>query len=230
METPTPFYAYKETRLDLDPATQGTTIAIRLPSHSGASTYPTKGTQKRSNVADIPVAEDEQAFKQRTLASAASVFYRSHNKSPRSFLWRVLEEGKVLSIQSVDVSTPKAQDTAPIILRLSFPSPIRPGCIAFADLKDRDVLHAFVLAETKQLYTISLQPNDFRSSEGIDENIGQWCKIYSSAGLGIKAPHRLVALAADELLISMVDGALLRLEKPIGGDGIDSTFFSCYSY
>jgi nuclear pore complex protein Nup160 len=60
-----PFYAYKETRLNLDPATQGSTISIHLPSH-GASTRSSKQAQKRSSDAEIPIAEDEGQYRQKT--------------------------------------------------------------------------------------------------------------------------------------------------------------------
>ncbi|KAH7330131.1 nucleoporin Nup120/160-domain-containing protein [Rhexocercosporidium sp. MPI-PUGE-AT-0058] len=218
METSTPTYAYKETRLDLHSTTQGSTVAIRLPTH-GASTYPSRTAQKRPHVAELPVAEDENAFRARHLASAASIYHRTHYQSPRSFLWRILEDGKVLSIQSVDVSKPSTVADANITLRLTLPSAVKPGCIALADSKDHDILSVFILTESKQLYTLTLRPDHFRRAASTEDNVGDWCKTYSSAAFGLKAPHRLVALSADELLISTIDGALLRLERNSGGDG-----------
>ncbi|PVH87374.1 hypothetical protein DL98DRAFT_649633 [Cadophora sp. DSE1049] len=218
MENSTPTYAYKETRLDLDSTTQGSTVAIRLPAH-GASTYSSRSAQKRPHIAEIPIAEDENAFRARHLASAASIYHRTHHQSPRSFLWRILEDGKVLSIQSVDISKPSTVADANITLRLTLPSAIKPGCIALADSKEHDILSVFILTESKQLYTLTLRPDHFRRAASTEDNVGDWCKTYSSAAFSLKAPHRLVALSADELLISTVDGALLRLEKNSGGDG-----------
>jgi nuclear pore complex protein Nup160 len=212
-----PFYAYKETRLNLDPATEGSTISIRLPSPSG-STWSSKHT-KRSSVADISVAEDENQFKQRHLASAASIYHRQYHKSPRSFLWRVLEDGRVLSIRAVDISKQTNAADSDLTLRLSFQDGIKPGCIAFSDSSEHDVLSAFVLTESHHLYTLSLRPDYFRKASSTEDNVGDWCKIYVSSAFPFKRPHRMVALSADELLASAIDGSLLRLTKQSGGDG-----------
>jgi nuclear pore complex protein Nup160 len=215
-----PFNAYKEARLDLDPAIQGSTVAIRLPSH-GAS----RATQKRSHLVDVPIAEDEGTFRQKYLATAASIYHRAHHKSPRSFLWRVLEEGKVLSIRAVDVYRQLNTADANLTLRLEFPSPIRPACIALSDSKEHDVLSVFVLTESKYLYTLSLRPDYFRKSSSTENNVGDWCKSYLSSQFVFKTPHRLAALTADELLISQIDGQLLKLERKSGGDGKHALFW-----
>ena len=132
-------YSHKEARLNLESAVPGSTVAIRLPAH-GTSSWSSRAAQKRLLPTDVPPAEDESAFRQRHLASAASIFYRQHHQSPRGFLWRVLEDGKVLSLQAADLcKQDKAPDTY-LTLRLVLPSPIRPLCIAFADDKQRDVL------------------------------------------------------------------------------------------
>jgi len=220
METSNPFYAYKETRLDLDPATQGSTVAIRLPAH-GASTYPSRTAQKRSHITEIPIAEDEIAFRQRYLATAASVYHRVHYKSPRSFLWRVLEDGKVLSVRAVDVSRPSNSADAHLTLRLTFPHRILPGCIALSDSKDHDILSVFVVTDKKELYTLSLRPDYFRRSSSTEDNVEDWCKPSTIAAFySTKVPHRLVALTADVLLVSIQDGSLVRLERNSGGDGM----------
>jgi nuclear pore complex protein Nup160 len=220
METSSPFYAYKETRLDLDPATQGSTITIRLPS-PGTSTHPSRTAQKRFHSAEVPIAEDENAFRQKHLATAASVYHRIHPKSsPRSFLWRILEDGKVLSVRAVDVSRPSNSADANLTLRLTFPGAIKPGCIALSDSKEHDVLSAFVILETKELYTLNLRPEYFRKASSTEDNVGDWCKSYMPAAFSsFKAPHRLVALTADVLLASIQDGSLVKLERNSGGDG-----------
>ncbi|KAH8591669.1 nucleoporin Nup120/160-domain-containing protein [Bisporella sp. PMI_857] len=214
------YFAYKETRLHLDTSTQGSTIHFRLP-----GTSRTKGTQKRPLVAEIPLAEDENAFRQKHLATAASIYHRQYHKSPKSFLWRVLEDGKVLSIRSVDLSRHTNTPAANLTLRLSFPSSIRPGCVAFADSEEHDVLSVFVLLESHHLYTFALRPDYFRKVSSTEDNVTEWCKIYTASafGIGHKAPHRLAALSPDELLISQYNGELLRLMKRSGTDGSEWT-------
>jgi nuclear pore complex protein Nup160 len=219
MEFPTPFYAYKETRLDLEPATQGSTIAIRLPSPS-PSTIPSRTAQKRSQITELLIAEDEIAFRRSHLATAASIYHRTHYKLPRSFLWRVLEEGKVLSVRAVDVSRPSNSADANLTLRLTFPSPIIPGCVALSDSKDHDILTIFAITTSKQLYTLTLRPDFFRKPSSTEDNVDDWCKIHVSNSFSFKIPHRLAALGADQLLISVQDGSLLKLDRNSGGDGM----------
>jgi len=214
MADPGPFYAYKETRLNLDPATEHSTISIRLPAHGA------RNTQKRSQVIeDIPIAEDDDSFRLKHLATAASIYHRTSDSFPRSYLWRVLEGGTVLSIRTIDVSKVVATDDANLTLRLTLPSPIQPGCIAFSDSKDHDVLSAFVYTESKHIITLSLRPDFFRKPASTEDNVGDWCKSYASATFSFKHPHRLVALSANELLFSNHDGSLLKLDRISGGDG-----------
>lgn len=216
METFTPFYAYKEARLDLDAVIRGSTVVVRL---SGTNTSTSRAGQKRSQIAEIPIAEDEKAFRQRHLATASSIYYRKHQKSLRRFLWRVLEDGKALSIRNVDTSKQTATVDANLTLRLVFPSAIKPGCIALSDSKDHDILSVFVLTESKLLYTLSLRPEFFRKSTSTDENTVDWCKIYSCSTFSFKQPHRLVALGSDELLVSLSDGGLIKFERNTAVDG-----------
>lgn len=220
-----PFYAYKETRLNLDPAIQGSTISIHLPNH-GASSWSSKQAQKRSSAAELAVAEDEGQFRQKYLATAASIYHRRHHKSPRSFLWRVLEDGKVLSIQPVDISRPTNAAEPNLTLRLTFRETIRPGCIAFSDSKDHDVLSVFVLTESKHLYTLSLRPDYFRKASSTEDNVRDWCKSYESSAFNFKTAHRMAALSADELVFSANDGSLLKLTRKSGGDGRYCTHFN----
>lgn len=211
------FNAYKEIRLDVDPAAEGSTIAIRLPQH-GTSTWTSK-SQKRSQVTETTVAEDEANFKKKILATAASVYHRSHHKTPKSFLWRVLEDGKLLSIRAVDISKQSGTADFNLTLRFCFTHSIKPGCIAFSDSNVHDVLSVFVLTDENHLFTLSLRPEHFRKPSSTENNIGDWCKSYLSGQLGFKKAFRLVALSPDELLLSYANGELTRLARKSGGDG-----------
>jgi nuclear pore complex protein Nup160 len=218
-------YAYKETRLNLDSTTPGSTVIIRLPAPT-TSTWPLTSPQKRTQTTEVPVAEDEATFRQRYLAASASIYHRQYHTSPGSFLWRVLEGGKVLSICAVDISRQTTAADWTLTLRLVLPSPIRPGCIAFADSEQHDVLSAFVLLETNQLYTLTLRPDFFRKASSTEDNVADWCKIILPTAYATKQiPHRLAALSADEVLIANYDGGLTRLVKNSGGDGEISRFW-----
>lgn len=207
-----PSYLYKETRLTLESAIPGTIINLRLPAY-GNSSRSSRTAQKRPLPADLPPTEDETAFKQKHLASASSIYHRQHHKSPRSFLWRVLEDGKVLSIRAVDLSKQKSAPDSALSLRLYFPSAIRPYCVALSDSALHDVLNVFVLTESNHLYSLTLRPDFFVKRSSTEENVSDWCKIYLPTAFSHKYPHRLVALSAVELIATLHDGGFLRLGK-----------------
>lgn len=223
----TPPYLYKETRINVESTIPGSTAVIRLPAY-GASKWTSRTTHKRHFPMEIPPAEDEGEFRQKHLASAASLFFRQHHQFPRSFLWRVLEDRKALSIQAADLCKEDKVHDAHLTLRLIFPSPIRPACIAFSDSEEHDILNVFALTESNHLYTLTLRPESFRRKSTTEDNIRDWCKIYLSSAFGFKHPHRLVALAAEELIVSLHDGGLLKLNRVPGEDSSiwKETFYS----
>ncbi|QSZ28898.1 hypothetical protein DSL72_003404 [Monilinia vaccinii-corymbosi] len=210
------FHSYKEIRLNLDSPIHNSTIAIRLPAHGTPA--PRIG-QRRSHGTELPIAEDERAFKQRHLATAGSIYHRTHDGFPRSYLWRVLEVGRVLSVQVVDVLKEQNTTDAHLTLRLQLPSAIKSGCVAFADCKEHVYVSAFILTETHHLYTLRLWPEFFRNPSSTENNVGNWCKSYISSAFSFKKPHRMTALNANELLIANLDGGLLKLDRKPGGDG-----------
>ncbi|KAI6246010.1 Nucleoporin [Erysiphe necator] len=206
-------YSYRETRLDVHSTDhQATTISIRLPTAVPSSFSGVK--QSRSIIAITQNAEDEKTFRQRYIATSSSIYHRRHNRTPQSFLWRVIENQNVLSIRVVDLSVP-SNVAEPFIytLRFTFPHSILPTCIAFSDSRERDELTVYVLTDSKQIWTLSLRPDFFSNASSIDENMTDWCNIYYPRSLGIKTPYRLVALNDNELMISFHDGALARLER-----------------
>lgn len=214
----TPIYSYKETRINLESAIPGATVILRLPTH-GTSSWSSRTAQKRPLPTDIPPTEDESAFKQRYLASASSIYHRQHHKSPRSFLWRILEDGKVLAIRAVDLSKQEKAPDAYLTLRLHLPSPIRPYCISFSDSKDHDVLNVFLLTESNHLYSLTLRPEFFVKRSSTEDNASDWCKTYLPTAFSHKFPHRLVALGSSELIATLHDGGFLRLTKRPGDHG-----------
>lgn len=107
-----------------------------------------------------------------------------------------------------------------VTLRLDFQEEILPAGVALADLEDHEVLNVFVITASKELHTLALRPEFFRRAASIDENISDWCKSYVPAPLAFSHPHRLHASSPLELFISLDNGALLRLTRKAGSDGM----------
>lgn len=219
-----PLCRYKESRIVLEPSSTESIIALRLPT-SGRSS---KSLPKRARSGTTSVTEEESAFRRNHLASASSIYHRIHHKSPRSFLWKVIEDGTVLSLRAVDVAKQPDAIDAGLTLLFTFPDIIRPTCIALSDPKEHDVLSVFVLLESNQLFTLTLRPDDFRKPASSRARLQELAKTYVSSPFSIKHPYRLVALAADELFFSLHDGGCLKLTRQPGSDG--EGYLSSYHY
>jgi nuclear pore complex protein Nup160 len=211
---------YKETRVDARPTEPKSTISIQIPSHDGA--------QRRAKFSVAPgtapldaVARDEDAFSRRYLATQGSVYFRQRKTYPRSFLWRVVDDNKVLEIRSADLTKSATEHhEARLTLRLEFQDTILPSGVALADREDHEVLNVFVITGTKQLHTLALRPEIFKRAASIDENVADWCKTCTPAPLTFANPHRLHASGPLELFISLDSGALLRLTRKASDDGM----------
>ncbi|KAH6854440.1 nucleoporin Nup120/160-domain-containing protein [Chaetomium sp. MPI-CAGE-AT-0009] len=196
---------YKETRLNLEPASQSSTVQIRVAPQSAYG----RSSSSRSG----PSVDDEKGYKSKSLATASSIYYRKYNGSPRGFIWRVLDNGTVLSLRVADVCKQEKEADAPLILNLRFPTAIRTSCIGFADYEDSDALCVYAVDHSNQLWSLTLRPDHFRKRTATDGGLGDACKSYSPPGFGFKHPHRLAVVNADQLIVTMHDGGILKFDR-----------------
>lgn len=202
-------YLFKETRLNLEPPSQSSFVTIRVPSGSGS-----RGRSKPAH--DV---EDETTFRLKNLATAASIYRRKWHDSPRSFLWRVLEDGTLLSIRAVDVGKKDKAADASLIINFHFTVPIQQGCVVFSDPEEHDALCVHVLDQSCYLYTFTLRPDLFKRKGAVDAGLPEICKVQAPAGLSFKYPHRMVAISANTLIVTVNDGGMIRFDKQKGDDG-----------
>jgi nuclear pore complex protein Nup160 len=218
---------FKETKVDVRPVAPSAVVDIQIPTQ--------ESTQRRarfslSSVAaqDIPTVKDEEDFAKRFLATQSSIYFRQRRVYPRTFLWRVVDDSRVLEIQSADLSRASIDHhDANFLLRLDFQETILPSGVALVDTEDHEVLNVFVLTTSRRLYTVALRPEFFRRASSIDENIQDWCKFCTPSPLTFAYPHRLHASSTTELFISLDSGALLRLTRRAGDDGKRYWIDSC---
>lgn len=210
---------YKDTRVDLRPYSPNTVVNIPISTQ--------ESTQSRARFSvisslnrDEPVAKDEDEFSKRYLASQGSIYFRKRNVYPRTFLWRVVDNSKILEIQCVDLTKAGIEHHEyNVTLRLEFEEGIVPSGVDFADLEEHEALSVFVITTSKTLHTLTLRPEFFRRTASIDNNISDWCKTFNPAPLTFSYPHRLHASSPLELFVSLDNGALLRLTRKSGDDG-----------
>jgi hypothetical protein len=204
---------YKEARLNIEPAFPGSTVSITLPA-SSTSTFSLPPRPKHTVFHETYADQDDDAFAKRHLASDGSMFFSRRSTYPRSFLWRVLDGRRTLEIQATDLDhDEKHKVEANLTLLLHFTSPIRPFCIAFAEpQKERDALTVFAITNASEQYTITLQ-REFFATPDASERMDEWCKRSSLTLLQNNIPYRLVAVSVDELLVSLDNGAIVRLTR-----------------
>ncbi|KAF5023204.1 hypothetical protein F66182_4737 [Fusarium sp. NRRL 66182] len=204
-------YLFKETRVNLEPPTSSSIVNIRVPSNSIHSRNYRKPLREHAT-------EDDTSFRLKNLASSSSIYYRQWHDTPRSFLWRILEDGMVLSIRAVDVCKKTQAADSPLVLNFQFSVPIQPGCVAFSDPEAHDSLCVFVLDQAYQLYSFTLRPDLFRKRAAVDAGLSELGKVQAPAGLGFKHPHRMIAVTAETLLVTVNDGGMIRLDKNKAND------------
>lgn len=210
---------YKDTRVDLRPYSPNTVVNVQIPNQAVTSA---RARFSISSVTgqDETIAKDEDEFAKRYLATQGSIHFRKRSVYPRTFLWRVVNDNKVLEIQCVDLTKGGVEHHEyNNTLRLDFQEEILPSGVDLADLEDHEVLSVFVITASKQLHTLTLRPEFFRRAAAIDEKISDWCKSCVPAPLSFSYPHRLHASSPLELFISLDNGSLLRLTRRSGDDG-----------
>ncbi|KAI9893521.1 MAG: hypothetical protein M1814_006317 [Vezdaea aestivalis] len=217
MEGISPLYFQQETRLSCDPVRPASTL-----------TFDCARPSSRHN-REPPIARDEKSFAALNLASVASVFF-SKVASPRGILWRILNNGKTLTLQSLDIqaSQPHNKNTLgdpdhALVLRLNFPQPIRPHAVVFTECKSNGLLQAFILTYGNVLYTLHLKEILFSRVQASEGSISDWCKTFTPSSFTFRYPHRVTVFNENELVVSLHDGGLLRLTRDDGGDGTQWT-------
>lgn len=209
---------YKDTRVDLRPFSSATVANIQVSTSESAFRRPRFSISTAPD--NVPIAKDEDEFARRYLATQSAVYFRKRRTYPRTFIWRVVNDNKVLEIQCADLAKSGTEHFEyNVTLRLNFQEQILPSGVALADSEEHEVLNVFVITASKQLHTLALRPEFFRRPESVDENVADWCKTCTPAPLSFSHPHRLHASSPLELFISLDNGALLRLTRRAGDDG-----------
>lgn len=212
---------YQETRLSPSIVSSQTLHINTAPSQQ----QPPFGAGRKRAFDEIS-GLDEDSYARKCLATEGSIFFRRKNRAPRSILWRVLEDRKVLEIQSVDLIHPdkESKGEGRLAFRIQLPDEILRDGVAFADPEENDALEAFVLTTSNELYTITLKrdlltrecaPSEFDASSCFEK--------YAVNG----RLYRIVAVSSLELLISLHDGSIVRLERQPNESGRQwrDTFF-----
>src|SRR5271154_3592264 len=166
---------YTETTVQINPSTPASLKQIELPSKY------TSDRKSRSSISSTTpnsriFAKDEKSFANQFLASQGSIYSRQTKVYPRTFLWRVLDNGYTLQIQCADLARSASdQKEAHLTLSLEFQHSIIPAGVAFSDAEKGDVLYVFVITARKELYTLPVPTNAFKSFDNEPGQVVHWC-------------------------------------------------------
>ena len=220
---------YRESRLTPSPTSASHILDIDASNPTTRSASLARAGSKRP-FEEIS-SHDEDSYARKYLATEGSVFFRAKHRSPRSLLWRVLDDRKVLEIQSVDLVKEKKHDNADswLTYRVHFGNRILEKGVQFADPEGSDALECYVLTEGKELVTTRLGKDLLlRPDVPAHFDPGNVAKRYTSSVLSVRNPYRFLAVSSLLLLVSLADGGLVRLERKAGENGTQwrETFFS----
>ena len=163
---------------------------------------------------------DEDTFNKYCLASSSSFFFGKSKRHPRNFIWRVLQESRVLELRCVDLSKRNREEReASLTIQLLFPNAIKRGGVALADAEDQDAISVIALTHVNELYTFTIRKDFFCHVTASEEDISRWCKTSKPATFSISTPHNLIAASSLQLVVSLSDGRLLQLTRKKEEDG-----------
>lgn len=206
---------HKESRVNFDSDPEESLIQIQIPS---TNTFSRAARNQRRVLRGGEAPKDEKTFQRSQLAASSSVFFRPLAQYPKSLLWRLLDEDKVLEIRPVDLTKDGEENDAKCIPQLQFPTSIHRAAVALVDGAN-DTIEVYALTRGNDLYTVSLRPSFFQYEKASEVNIERWCKPYRPASFTMCTPHRLIAADSTQVIISLSDGRLMRLTRKEGEAG-----------
>ena len=209
---------YQESRISPTPASPSEVLTIQTSPSQALTTFGAGRKRPFDEISGL----DEESFARKHLATEGSVFHRRKGRAPRSFLWRVLNDRKVLEIQCVDLvrSGKPEKSNNQLTFRIEIESGIVRNGVAFADAEETDALEVFVVTVDGQLYTFTLKRDILTRETPPSEFDPTTCfKKYTSSALSFRHLYRLVAVSSLELLVSLHDGGFIRLRREANNAG-----------
>ncbi|KAF2173233.1 hypothetical protein M409DRAFT_62802 [Zasmidium cellare ATCC 36951] len=216
---------YQETRIPATPV-PGSILHINAAGNSAVTVFGAGRKRPFDEISGL----DEESYANKYLATEGSIFFRPKTKAPRSFLWRVLNDRQVLEVQCVDLVLDQKHAKAEswLTFHIDLPAPIIPGGVALADAEEKDALDIFVLTASNELYTITLRRELLvRNTVPLDFDSSTCVKRMAPGQLSYKRPYRLFAVSNNELVITLHDGSMVRLERQkddIGGQWRETNY------
>lgn len=210
---------YTETAFQVTAATTASVADLRIPRKNGS--YDRSKYSSNQSDEHRTSTSDEQTYSSRILASQSSIFFRESKSYPRTFHWKVVNNGKILEVRCADFARAEGETKeAYFTLRFEFQDKIASRGVVFVDSENSDDIHAFVCTSKNEVFNLRLPTSAFRDSSVLaDADLEQWCQPLESSTLGIDTVYRIYASSPLVVFISFASGKIQRLSRrSVGGD------------
>lgn len=194
---------YKETAFELQPAASTQLVEIQVPRANGS--YDRSKFSKTSGRSD-QLAKDDKAYEAKYLASSTSVFFRHSHAYPRSFLWRVLSDGKVLEISNADFARNEKNQEVSTVLRFTFQDKLFPRGVSVCDSSKSDDFHVFALTQENEVFELHIRTDYFLNADSVPKETKSWCSAIRASVLSIDKAFQIHAANPHDVFVSFVSG------------------------
>lgn len=221
---------FQETRLNIDPYDHHAVSDIPVTT-SSASAFASRVSPKRRRVDRARSTHDEATFARANLASQSSIHFRPRANAdvqlrPRSVLWRVLEDNRVLQLQPIDLYQDPPQSEEPFLtLRFELPDALVPDTVAFTEFANEEeagALVVFAITQDGSVISLTLRREAFVRREYLENasTSAQWRHVRNISAFAGQKVYRVVPQDQDILWVSLIDGSLIRLDRQKVGNGM----------
>ncbi|OQV05409.1 hypothetical protein CLAIMM_10157 [Cladophialophora immunda] len=204
---------YTETAFQVTAPSADSVIRLRVPRKNGSYDKPKSSSSRSEN--GRAWRSDQHSYSSHVLASQSSIYFRASKTYPRTFYWKVVNNGRVLHVQCADFARSEADlHEAYLTLQFEFQDQIIPRGVTFADSENIDEISAFVCTDRNEIFNLRMPTSAFRDSHVLQsENLSQWCQPLESSTLGIDTVYRIYANTPLVVVISFASGRLQRLKR-----------------
>ncbi|ODV89038.1 hypothetical protein CANCADRAFT_133108 [Tortispora caseinolytica NRRL Y-17796] len=221
---------YKETSVDVNETEYNGCLLIQAPppkyKQSSLTTPWTKPRLYKARTSEV--AAVEKNFYDKNIAAESYVYsFPEDSASLHSVSWRLMTDRSVIRLYPYCKSSTSTDSLK--YIEIKFPDIIPYHCSSIVD-STSDSCALFALCSNGALYKFIISCTSF--SPGVQpDDILDACEIYHPNYFSVRSPAFLFALSEQLLLFPLLDGGLLKLEKPSpNADSFIEISFSDSSY
>lgn len=226
--------SFKDTRVNDHANSHLVTVKIPLQKDEKAN-LDSSFTSGNNTISSVRDSEDDYYTKK--IAAEGGTLLRSPSSNstiPRSIAWRVLENSTVLELDPIDLNLTQNHQLRKI--RFQIPAEILKNCITVSEDSSSENIVIDFLSKTSHVYTIYFNPSEFLESAKqsmsdvghslTEENAYKWRKVQYPYHFDFNRPHLLHNASMNVLVVSTLDGSLVKLTRRSPLDDMTSEVFN----